>query len=239
MARPFFLLMVWRSLVIVSAILPVTTMALNLDAVGPGNGIVVPSDRENPCPGSELFMNADGSYETGYAWQYGGVVPPDYGAFAEGYSAMGTVCGISYKFTTIGWNYGTMDCYIWDSDGENPLNVLALVPGINPGGVGQWPNVTTHDVGVPDTAVDGEGFVGYWGNWPGSIPQWFVAADLDGPGGMPRTKIAPGIGYPTGWQNPSIVWDETVQALGMGGYVLPAPNPVEPTTWGRMKLLYR
>jgi hypothetical protein len=35
--------------------------------------------------GRALLMHADGSYETAYAWSYGGNVAPDYGAFAERY----------------------------------------------------------------------------------------------------------------------------------------------------------
>jgi len=115
-----------------------TALAAGTASVGPGSGVLVPGPDSNPCPGSALFLNDDGTFENGYAWQYGGVVLPD----------------------------------------------------------------------------------------------------LDGFGGMPRTRIAAGIGYPTGWQDPSIIWGPT-QALGLGPWCAQEPIPVERATWGRVKNLYR
>lgn len=210
-------------------------------SIGPGHGTVVASDRENPCPGSELLVNADGSYESGYIWQYGGVLRPYFGAFAEGYTAVGTVCGISYKLTSIQHQmlHDPMDCYLWASDGVDPLHVLAVVYDFFQGTAAIWPNISTHDADIPDTDVAGAFFVGFWPIWPGSWATWYVAADLDGPGGMPRTHIAPGIGYPSGWQDPSVVWGPT-QAMGIDAYVLPAPpTTVQHTTWGWIKMLAR
>src|SRR5512146_463036 len=60
--------------------------ASNLASLGVGHGIVLPHPGDtSPCPGFPLLLNADGSYENGYAWQYGGETPPYFGAFAEGY----------------------------------------------------------------------------------------------------------------------------------------------------------
>ena len=73
----------------------------------------------------------------------------------------------------------------------------------------------------------------------GTGPGWWVGADLDGPGGFPYTNIAPGIGFPTGWQDVSVLWGPT-QALGIGAEVLPCdPVPTVGTTWGRIKALLR
>ena len=48
-------------------------------SVGNGHGIAHPG-RSNPCNGT-LSIKHDGSAEDGYCWQYGGVLPPLYGAF--------------------------------------------------------------------------------------------------------------------------------------------------------------
>ena len=61
-------------------------------------GRLVPSPLENPCPGSTLYINHDYGFHCGYAWQYGGVVPPYYGAFAERFSGTGTLCGAQFVF---------------------------------------------------------------------------------------------------------------------------------------------
>jgi hypothetical protein len=209
--------------------------------LGIGTGILVPSGDDNPCPGSTFLLNADGSYENGYAWRYGGIVPPYYGAFAEGYTGGGNVCGVGFFLSTLsGMYFGqNMDVYVWDSDGVNPNNVLGMTAGIVPGTIAIWPNISQHDIDITDAdAGTGDFFVGYWGNWPGGSNGWFVAADLDGFGGLPRTNIAPGIGYPTGWQDPSVVWGPT-QSLGLGAYVGDViPNPTVETTWGAIKNLY-
>jgi hypothetical protein len=216
-------------------------------SVGPGEGIVVPSGDDNPCPGSTLYSNHDGSFENGYAWRYGGIVPPYYGAFAEGFESDGYnwVCGAQFYLSTLsGMYFGqNMDVYVWDGDATNPNNVIGMTPGIVPGTIAIWPNISTHDIDIQDVYFEGWVYVGYWGNWPGGVNGWFIAADLDGFGGLPRTNIAPGIGYPTGWQDPSIVWGPT-QSLGIGAYggfgiPPPPPNPTLETTWGRIKELHR
>ncbi len=87
-----------------------------------------------------------------------------------------------------------------------------------------WPSFTLADINTTDEWVWGNFFIGYWGEWPGAIGGWFIGADLNGVGGMPRTNIAPGIGYPTGWNDVSVVWGPT-SALGIGAYVLTAIPP--------------
>ncbi len=190
-------------------------------SIGPGIGRIKAGPRDNPCPGSDLLVNADGSYENGYTWWYGGEAAPYYGAFAEGYDATGTVCGQQYALTTLTGMYvgQRLDAYLWNSDGGNPTSVIGVDVGISISPPGIWPTFTLHDIDTADEPVNGDFFVGYWGEWPGAIGGWWVAADLDGFGGEPRTNIAPGIGYPTGWADPSIVWGPT-QALGIAAYVL-------------------
>ncbi len=213
----------------------------NFESVGPGVSTSDDGVRTPPCDAT-LLMNGDDSWENGYAWRYMGVVPPDFGSFAEGYEGVGTVCGVRYHFSTLEHYYldQTLDAYVHDSDGLNPRNVLCVVVGVAIDPPALWPVITVHDVGIPDTGVNGGFFVGYWGNWPGTYPGWFCAADLDGFGGMPRTKIAPDIGYPSGWQDPSVIWGPT-QAMGCDAWFNEGPPPTAVTvrTWGAIKNLYR
>ncbi len=228
------------SLLVALMLIAGAAVAANLNSVGPGQGVLLPHPGDtNPCNGT-LMLNADGSYENGFAWQYGGSVPPYYGAFAEGYNFTGNVCGAQFMFSTLsGYYYGqTLDAYVWDAAGGNPNNVLSVTTGVAITPPALWPNISTHDIDIADAGVAGDFFVGFWGNWPGLLCGWFIAADLDGFGGMPRTNIAPGIGYPTGWNDPSVIWGPT-QAMGIGAWVGEGgPVPTETTTWGQIKNLY-
>jgi len=191
-------------------------------SIGRGVGVHVAGGDRDCWDGVEHYANHDGSFEDGYAWQYGGVVPPCYGAFAEGFSlGVCTVPCVRLRLTTLSGYFADqpLDVYVWRSDGTNPSTVVGMTAGVHlEDPVGLWPNVTTHDIDINNVAVPGDFFVGFWGDWPGESPGWFIAADLDGPGGMPRTNIAPGIGYPTGWQDPSIVWGP-VQSLGIETWI--------------------
>ena len=66
----------------------------------------------------------------------------------------------------------------------------------------------------------------------------YVCADESGPGGHPWTNIAPGIGYPSGWQNPNVVWPNC-RSLGIGATITEEPSPVESVTWGAIKTLFQ
>ena len=102
-----------------------------------------------------------------------------------------------------------------------------------------WPSLSRHEFGINANCADGGLFAGYWGNWPNAVMGWFVGADLDGYGGCPLTNIAPGIGYPTGWNNVSIVWGPT-QAIGIGVELNPCGAvPIQETSWGKVKALFR
>jgi hypothetical protein len=214
----------------------------NVGSVGVGHGIQVPGGDTDPCGGATLFLNYDGTAENGYCWQYGGIVPPYYGAFAECYEYVGCVCGIELGLTGIGYPCNSFDAYVWDDAGGMPGNVLGMTSGLNPCPVATWPNISTHDLALnPGVNVNGLFWIGYWANNSAQVCGYFVAADLDGFGGCPFTNIAPGIGYPTGWQNASNVWGAT-QSIGIGAWTQPdcgvPPNPVEETTWGQIKNLY-
>lgn len=205
-------------------------------SVGAGHGIAVPGTDSDPCGANNLLLNYDGTAENGYCWQYGGVVPPYYGAFAECYDFEGGVCGIQLHLTGIGYPCGPFDAYVWDDAGGMPGNVLGVSTGLNPCPVATWPNISTHDLALTNVVqTSGPFWIGYWANWSNALCGYFVAADLDGFGGCPFTNIAPGIGYPTGWQNTSSVWGPT-QSLGIGAWLGWGPiNPTRETSWGQVK----
>ncbi len=222
MFRRSLFMSVYLLLALAIPALAVNHTSRNAVSVGPGHGIVVPRpETSNPCTGSTLFLNGDGSYENGFTWQYGGEVAPDYGALAEGYTATGSLCGLQLELTTLSGYFQnqSLDAYVWASDGYEPSSVLSVTTGVHISPPGIWPSITSHDINTSDANVNGEFYVGYWGNWPGQTAGWFVAGDTDGPPSPVRTNIAPGIGYPTGWQGVSAVWGN-VSALGIGAYVL-------------------
>jgi len=207
--------------------------------LGPAESSVIPSTDDPPCDGV-FMLNGDGHWENGYAWDPSGNVPPDYGGFAEGYVGTGTVCGIRAYLSTIpGYFDGdeTADVYVYESDGVYPTTVISVTVGIEMDEPGYWPEVSTHEIAVAPSQVDGDFFVYLWGNYPDGR-GWFVTADYNGPPGLPRTKIAPGLGYPEGWQDVGIVWGETA-AMGVGVYLNTEPSPVESPTWGRIRGLFR
>ena len=185
-------------------------------------------------------MNADGEYENGYSWRYGGVVEPYYGAFAECYSGSGSICAVVLDITQVGGFSGqSMDVYVWDDYLGCPGNVLCLTPGFVPDEIAYWPAMSRIDVPLSSCCVSSAWWIGYWPNWPGGGASWFIGADLDGGDGCPVTNIAAGIGFPTGWHNVSVAWGPT-QAIGIGVRIEDCGGtPVRETTWGAVKQLFR
>jgi len=203
-----------------------------------GFGVITPGQRENPCGGT-LLLSWDGTAECGYCWAYGGCVPPYYGAFAECYQHEGSLCGIQLILTGIGYPcYGT-DLYVWEDAGGIPGNVLSITPSVDPCPVAVWPNLSTHDFAIDPLPVSGVFWVGFWTDTTASQCPCFVAADCYGPdNGCRMTNIAPGLGYPSGWQECNIVWGPTA-ALGIGAWCLEPGNPSEATSWGKIKTSLR
>ncbi len=234
-----------KKLAVLFALLLVAGVA-NADNVAfiQGQGIHAPSGDVDPCPPSVLYMNHDGSTENAFTWQMGGVAAPDYGSFAEGYAGVaGNVCGAQQFLTRWGTMTGTgiIDIFVWDYDvaADNPGNVLSVTTPVNVAGVGMWPTVTTYDIDIADALAGADGFfVGYWPrSFVGVLANFGCAMDQDGFGGVPRTNIAPGIGYPTGWNHPSVA-GYALQAFGLGGWVGEGGTPVNESSWGAIKALY-
>ena len=167
----------------------------------------------DPC---DLSLHAEGgTYESALSWEFVGVQTPDYGAFAERYEGFQDVCGVVLDLTTTTGGTGIMDVYVWSDAGGRPGTVRAVVSGYDPGTVATWPAVSRHVVPLSVDCAGEPIWVGFWGDWAGAPAPFAIAADVDGPPGDPQTNIAPGIGFPQGWDDVSTVWGPTA-SLGIG-----------------------
>jgi hypothetical protein len=189
------------------------------------------------CVGT-LVYNHDYSFENGYCWQLEGVAPPYYGALAEAFDlGPGTAeCAVVW-LTNLYELPDPIDVYIWNGGVDGPPEgVLCMVPGVDDLCVGYWPSCCENDIEI-NCCVAGDFTVGYWVDFSDSGCHEWCCADENGTGGHPWTCIAPGIGYPTGWQHPSVVYPDCV-SMGIGVTMLDDPSPVGSRTWGTIKSLF-
>ncbi|MBD3237406.1 MAG: hypothetical protein GF330_11930 [Candidatus Eisenbacteria bacterium] len=239
-------------LVLLCATLLILTMpgASAQRMVGYSEETVAVPDPRSTCSVGEMNYHYDGSIENGYCWDSGGTGPPYYGAFAEAFNlGPGTINCAAFWLTQIGYVYGTpLDCYVWDGgiSGE-PAEVLCVVPGLTPTNIPYWPDCGRNDFQV-GCDVAGEFTVGWWVDWPHYVCEWYTCVDQNGPGGHPWTCVLPGVGYPTGWQHPEVIWGGTA-SLAIGVLFLPAdPAGVEElpadrppaacVSWGEIRSLF-
>ncbi len=180
----------------------------------------------------DVKANHDGTFEGPYGWSFDAVAPPNGGAFAERFSGPFEICEIQLFLGQTGNQSGqTLDIFVWQDDHTgNPGELVAQLTGIDPGLVSTWPVTSVHTIPLSVT-VEGDWWVGVWGNWPGAELGWYLGADENGPGtGDSRTMIVSGQGYPTGWNHPGIVsaWSEC-QSLGISVKgTIPGDPPLEP-----------
>ena len=218
-------------------------LALPLASLGPSenSAVLPPANPRDFCAEATLQQHDDGVFEFAFAWESWGNAPPDWGAWAECYDA-DFVCGIEFLFSRAyeWWPPALMDVYVWADDGQAPPNnnpgaVIYLAAGVDPGEIAVWPEISTHQVQVC-CPTGGPHFVGFWGNWVDSMPAWYLAVDVDGPAGCPRTKV-----YLEGWQRPD-EWTGPLTSLGIREYDGPGdcvPTPAVPPTWGAVKAMFR
>lgn len=206
--------------------------------LGPRDDCRLLPPTSDDCASGTLYYHHDDSAENGYGWSFGWM-PPYYGAFAEAFDlGAGTVeCG-AYWFSQIGYFYGEpMDAYVWDGGiTRDPGEVLCVVYGAGLDNIPYWPDCGQNDIAI-ECCVSGEFTVGWWADFTDQQLQWYMCADENGPGGHPWTCIMPGIGYPTGWQHPEIVFGEC-QSLMIGAYFEAGPSPSQSPSWGRIKALF-
>ncbi len=197
-------------------------------------------DSEALCEGGAV-TNTDGTFETAYWWQYGGVVSPDYGAFAERFEADGQLCQIGLQYTGIGVLEigGPLDLYVWADESNIPGSVLYFRTNVFVGNVPIWPVIGEHYEDVTlILCVDSPYWIGFWGNWPNQSAELLLAVDLTGEPGQAMTKVAPGQSFPEGWQPVNDVFGPT-HALGISIKLADcSPVPARPMSWGRVKSLY-
>jgi hypothetical protein len=213
--------------------------AANFGSTGYSKQTAIISPGSDDCT-ETLYYNHDNSFENGMCWQYGGiVVGSTYGAFAEGFDlGTGNVQCAAIWTTQVGnWSGQPLDVYVWQGGVSGvPGNVITVVAGAQLTNVPFWPSIGQSNVQV-GANVTGEFSVGYWADFSAAVCAWYIASDEDGFGGYPWTNIAPGIGYPTGWNHPAIVWG-ACQSLGFGVYFGEGTTPVEAATWGKIKDLF-
>lgn len=203
------------------------------------------NETANICGMARMPVPDNVVYETGYAWQYGGVAGESYGALAEciRLDSLVTVCGAVFDLSQTGSHTNELcDVYLWENgEGSTPGSVLATNVGYQMGTSAGWPNVSRHYVPV-DACLEGRIWVGIRGAWVGESAPYYIASDLDSGEGCALTNVAPGLGYPSGWVAVSSVWSE-VATLGIGLEVNPDKpcdgSPTERSSWGTIKRLYR
>jgi hypothetical protein len=184
--------------------------ALDGDDGDPCGDASPPPDEED----SEDY--ADGTWEDAYGWQFESVLPPVYGAFAERFILEREMVGAYFRFTTMGEpGEGVMDAFVWADDGGRPGPVLALRTGVAVSGVPAYPEVRGTEILGLHAPAGLSCWLGYWGAWPGQPAGWRLAVDRDGPGGgLPSTNVAPGQGWPEGWQPMAEIFGPTA-AVGI------------------------
>ena len=151
------------------AILALTGFAANaadFGELGFSKDTQIQEPGNDECVGT-LFYNHDGSFENGYCWQYGGIVPPYYGAFGEGYDlgAVFVECSAHWLSQTGAFVGQPADIYLWDGGVTGaPGGVLSMVAGVVFDPIAFWPSCSQHDVEI-GYHVGGEFTVGYWADF--------------------------------------------------------------------------
>jgi hypothetical protein len=208
-------------------------------AIGSDYGTLGPSDEtyvlmpaDDDCTGT-LTVHHGGSFENAYCWQFGGCVPPDGGAFGEGFEGPAYLECVAIWGTQIGSFTGqSFDIYVWEGGCTGPPGaVLYMTPGAALSNVPMWPAVGQSNVDMGYYASVSEFTLGFWADNRLTQCPWFVVGDTNGPAGHPWTHIVPGIGFPSGWQSPAVVsgWSP-VTSLGIGYYASEAavtPGPAD------------
>jgi hypothetical protein len=204
-------------------------------------------------PSRELQYHHDGTFEDAFCFQFGGVAPPYCGAFAEAYanrSEIHVIDDVVLWVTQVGaWGGQPFDLYVWEGGVSGPPGlVLHHASGRTLDNVPMWPMVAENHLHLGLRQPQGDFAVGYWADFSQSACTWYVAADRTGDAGNPWVDIAPGLGYPTGWQSPELLWPPPVRSLGIGMTVIlvdtgvAEPDPegtVLLSTWRKIKALYR
>jgi len=208
---------------------------------------------EPPVPPRELRCHHDGTFEDAFCFQLGGVSPPHYGAFAEGFAGRREdylIEDIVLWVTQVGYHGDEpLDLYIWEGGVLGPPGLVCYHASDRTlQNVPMWPLVAENHLNVAVPLPEGSFSVGFWADFSQMCCTWFIAADRSGEPGSPWVNVAPGTGFPSGWRHPEILWSPPVRSLGLGvtvvpfGTSVPEPAPreaLQASTWGQIKRLYR
>jgi hypothetical protein len=182
------------------------------------------------CDGDTLLVNHNGTFESAYTEL---CRDADEGAFAEGFTGSGTVCGVQFFYCNNVW-YDTDEVFVfvWESEDGHPGAILAMQPGHAENIPICWGQTLANDVPITAT-VAGEFFVGVSQcsqDWPSRL-----LADLDGSASGDQCWINRG-GV---WSRVNDVWPDGVRALSLGVYLDKTQSPAAPDSWGTIKRLFR
>lgn len=231
----------------------ITDPVFPFEHLGPHDGVSVLGLDQGTRPQS--YYNHDNSFEDALCCRLQACVPPYGGAFAEAFSpplSVTHICEIILWVTETGfWTPQPVDLYIWEGGlTEGPGSVVHVETGLVMSNVPTWPTIGENSFTINIPVPPGPFAAGYWADFSQDFCAWYVACDRDGSGGQPWVNIPPGLGYPSGWQHPVVVWQNPLNALGIGvsyidlsGGVMEEPYwdppPADPRwTWGRIKALF-
>lgn len=210
----------------------------DFSSLGYREDTIIVDETGDDCVGTRIY-NHDYSFENGYCWQLDGIAPPYYGAWGEAFDTgpVTVECGL-FWWTTISYYYPRpADVYLWSGGVAGPPHeVLAMLPDILPH-AGFWPTCSLNEIEI-DCCVSNDFTVGFWFDDWDQVCITYICADESGTPGNPWTCIAPGTGYPSGWQHPRVV-HPNCSSLGIGATITWVPSPVESKTWGAVKELFR
>lgn len=188
---------------------------------------------------ADVHRHHDGSFESSFAWHYGGILAPHYGAFGEAYDlGAGEIECAAFYFTETGAPAGqALDLYVWEGGiTVTPGAILQLQTGLVPPNVATWPAAGRNVFSVAKEVV-GPFTIGYRADFSAQLAAYYIAADLNGDSGQPWTLVAPGAGPGTGWARPGEVWG-ACRSLGIEVHFTTTATPTKPSTWGRIKALF-
>jgi hypothetical protein len=218
-----------------------------IHSLGPGPGVLRGDERDRICDGATLLLNAQGEYSSSYCVRWDFLEPPEGGAFAECYSGEYEICGFVLDLSCDGgvtYQGQTLELILWDDSGDEPGGVRCITTGIQPEGIGIWPEITRHEFEIPGgCCTTGNWWAGMRSEWEQtSTPcYWYYASAPSSGANCCKLRVPPGIGpYPEGWQPVSLIFGEECPAMGVGVLVRDcSPTPSGETTWGRVKSLNR
>jgi len=179
------------------------------------------------CLTEILFLkNADNSYEAALSWTGSGTAG-HYGTFAEPFELPtdrdGSPCLAILQFSDNGNHVETeIDLIFWADDDGQPGEVLGMLEGLPLGYIAEWPSLAQRTQEVYELqpiGIRGKFWAGLRAVVDPDKCSLMMLADVSGDPNQGQrramTRIAPGLGYPEGWQSLEVLLGQPA-ALGIG-----------------------